>query len=168
MLPWEPLAGALSCRAREHTASTQAAERRAAYQAWALEAIRLFVDQLEVDLTARLGTFDGPTRSNLTHTRHRIPQGVGFGEVLTIGLAGDEVHIHAQWCAGQSPTVHLLWSRKRQQRFCQLVPLSVGHLVPLGDLEGHRLEGLPDGSSHEHTREHLLYRALSLLSSRLG
>src|SRR5690606_36443107 len=95
---------------------------------------------------------------------------------LSLSLALDQVYIHAQWQPGGAPTVHLLWSRRRQQRFCQMVPIAGGRLMPLFDasdlaankptreLCGYRIVATDD-SCHEISREHLLPRALGLLGN---
>lgn len=194
MLPWDALARDLSERVRVLDVERQAQQQALHYQAWARGAVDVCLEDLTRELASGISRLADDVRRNLTVVLDTVrldtvrldcrrsnggqEQG-GAQRVLSMALSGDQVHIHGQWRPGSAPTVHLLWSRRRQGRYCQMVPLSGGRLMPVPSPQ--RAEGLvarpftrgyrivaPDGSGHEISSERLIFRALGLLANRAG
>lgn len=180
VLPWDNVARGLAARASTCAVERRAREQALKYQAWASRVVDECLDDLTRDVTERIAHFGASTRHALrvetVHPSRRSAEGPqGTARVLCLQLGLDEVHIHGQWQPGSAPTVHLLWSRRRQNRYCQMVPLSGGRLMPLPhaftDQEGDSADArvgyrivAGDGSSDELSREQLLFRALGLLA----
>lgn len=177
MLSWDALARSLADRVAENQAERAAREQALRYEAWARWVVGASLDDFASDLTNNLERLGADVRRCLTvELTNPKTAGERVQRALSLSLSLDQVHIHTQWQPGAAPTVHLLWSRRRQQRFCQMVPIAGGRLMPLfhpsdpavnrptGELHGYRIVA-NDDSSHEVTREHLLLRALGLLGN---
>jgi hypothetical protein len=179
-MSWDNVERGLASRVELHAAERQAREQALKYEVWARHAVDECLDDLTRDLTHRVAHFDEAVRRGLT-TKTFYPSHLvdseqrGVQRVLSIELALDQVHIHGQWSTGNAPTVHLLWSRRQQNRYCQMVPVTGGRLVPRhsmpkvdgsadNTLVGYRILA-GESSRDELSREQLLLRALGLLAS---
>ncbi len=179
MLPWDNLARDLASRARASAEEHEAQARALEYNTWARRIVEVCLEDLEAELHRHLARFDEPVRRSIGITNiHPQHSGAfmagGVQQVMCVHLAQDQVHIHVQWQPGAAPTVHLLWSRRRQRRYCQLVPVTGGRLLPESEPTtpgaarrlsptGYRIRST-DPSGDELTREALIYRALGLLA----
>lgn len=164
MLPWDQLAKGLLGRAQAWTEEQHAAERQRLYEEWAHTALRHCFEDLERECRERV-SHCSPAVSQCVEVDTVHPgTRAGVAKALRLRLGGDEVHIHASLHPGAAPTLHLLWSRKRQGRYCQMVPVAGSKLLPRDQLRGYRLCPT-EGSGDEISAEHLVYRALALLTN---
>lgn len=164
MLPWDQLAKGLNSRAEAWTEEQQAAQRQRQYEIWAEAALARCFEDLMVECRRRVSHFAPAVSSCITVDVIAPGTRAGVTRALCLRLGEDEVHIHASHHRGGAPTLHLLWSRKRQGRYCQMVPIAGNKLLPRAQWSGYWMCAL-DGSSDEVSLEHLIYRALALLTT---
>lgn len=164
MSSWQHIEQRLTERVRELSAQEHAARRELAYRQWAAGAVLQCIDELERELHSHVAALSLPLRQTLDIRRFQPSRAEGVQHVLCLGIGGDEVHLHGQWLPGMAPTVYLLWSRKRNNRYCQMVSVAGGWLVPRGNLVGYQLRPQDAPSGDEITGEQLLLRAFELLT----
>lgn len=166
VLPWDQLAKGLLNRSQAWTEEQHAAERQRLYEAWAKDAVERCFDDLEHECRERVSHCP-PAVSQCVELDIVDPgTRAGVAKALRLRLGQDEVHIHASFHPGVAPTLHMLWSRKRQGRYCQMVPVTGSKLMPRDQLSGYRMCPIA-GSGDEILPEHLVYRALTLLTNGL-
>jgi hypothetical protein len=161
---WQHIEQRLTERVRELSAQEHAAQREFAYREWAAGAVLQCIEDLERGLYSRVAVLGPTLRQTLDIRRLQPSRAEGVQHVVCLGIGGDEVHLHGQWLPGMAPTVYLLWSRKRNNRYCQMVSVAGGWLVPRGNLTGYQLRPQDDPSGNEITTEQLLLRAFELLT----
>lgn len=164
MSSWQHIEQRLTERVRELSAQEHAAQREFAYREWAAGAVLQCIEDLERGLYSRVAVLGPTLRQTLDIRRLQPSRAEGVQHVVCLGIGGDEVHLHGQWLPGMAPTVYLLWSRKRNNRYCQMVSVAGGWLVPRGNLTGYQLRPQDDPSGNEITTEQLLLRAFELLT----